>query len=65
VDSGSPLLCYAIRMNISEAAREEIIKQHGSAIAKKAAATLLKRRGVSYFKRLGKKGGSKSKRKRA
>jgi len=48
-------------MNISEETREQIIREHRSEIAKRAPATLRKRRGVSYFKRLGKKGGSKPK----
>jgi hypothetical protein len=52
-------------MNISEEVREQVIREHRSEIAKRAAATLRKRRGVSYFKRLGKKGGSKPKRKSA
>ena len=52
-------------MNVSDKTREQIIREHRSEIAKRAAATLRKRRGVSYFKRLGKEGGLKPKRKAA
>jgi hypothetical protein len=63
--SAPALGCYGCSMNISEETREQIIREHRSKIAKKARDTLLKRRGVSYFKRLGKKGGSKPKRRAA
>jgi hypothetical protein len=41
-------------MNISTETREQIIKEHLSARAKKARDTLTKRYGVSYFSKLGK-----------
>ena len=58
-------VCYTCTMNVTEETREQIIREHRSEIAKRAAETLRKRHGVSYFKRLGKKGGSKPKRKAA
>ena len=45
-------------MNISLATRDLIIREHRSAIAKKAARTLRKRFGKDWFKKQGSKGGS-------
>jgi hypothetical protein len=59
-------LCRAMMvvMNNSEATRRQIIREHRSEVAKRAAATLRRKFGRTYFKKQGSKGGLKARRNR-